>query len=392
MKLIEEIKNVLNRCIKQRDKYIFGIYDAEDRIFYCILHREHEGYRVALSGCYVLEAMETLTDGLEKIRLAALKQGIGEEKICITLPESRFFSYEKNFPNIDKNEIRRMIGWNAEANVPFEAGLYRLAYEEEAADEGEIRYKIFAMYESEIEWWKGVCSDAECCAAEFTVEAEGSLEKITDKENEYLYTPGELIIHVAEEQRSSLHIGCLSGAINYAEHRGVLFFEDSQEKCPFFLKKTVAGIICGLLSMTYIGIYGYDLSRVHSLEDELRANTSRELLVEDVLRDKAKAEDLEADINKRRNLIKKLADDRLPIRAILAEMGTAPVERAWFTDMQCSEGSQGITLKGCTDDYGKLSNLINGLKKIPNGHFQNVEIGKIEVKNGETDFELKLNV
>ena len=111
-----------------------------------------------------------------------------------------------------------------------------------------------------------------------------------------------------------------------------------------------------------------------------------------MLRDKAKAEDLEADINKRRNLIKKLADDRLPIRAILAEMGTAPVERAWFTDMQCSEGSQGITLKGCTDDYGKLSNLINGLKKIPNGHFQNVEIGKIEVKNGETDFELKLNV
>ncbi len=141
-----------------------------------------------------------------------------------------------------------------------------------------------------------------------------------------------------------------------------------------------------------MGIYAYDCFRLQNLDEELRANSRREVLVEDLLDGKARADDLEADINKRRGIIKKLADDRIPMRAILAEMGTAPVERAWFTDMRFSEDSKSIILNGRAEDYGKLSEMINGLKKIPKGHFNNVEIGKIEVKNGETVFELKVNI
>ncbi len=166
MEQIEVIKNVLDKYMKQRKKYIFGIYDAEDRIFYSILQRENSGYRVVMVGCYILEELETLTDGLGKIRLEALKQGITEDKICVTLPQSRFFSYEKSFPDIAKDEVQRMIGWHAEANVPFDAGTYRMAYEEEGADEEGIQYKIYAVEESEIEWWMGVCCDAECYASE----------------------------------------------------------------------------------------------------------------------------------------------------------------------------------------------------------------------------------
>ncbi len=392
MEQIEVIKNVLDKYMKQRKKYIFGIYDAEDRIFYSILQRENSGYRVAMVGCYILEELETLTDGLGKIRLEALKQGITEDKICVTLPQSRFFSYEKSFPDIAKDEVQRMIGWHAEANVPFDAGTYRMAYEEEGADEEGIQYKIYAVEESEIEWWMGVCCDAECYAAEFAAEDEGTLKKIPDRENEYLYTPGDVTLHIDEEQFSELHLGCLSGTLNYAEHRGILFLDGIQEKCPFLMKKTVAAMLCGLMLAVYMGIYAYDCFRLQNLDEELRANSRREVLVEDLLNGKAMADDLEADINKRRGIIKKLADDRIPMRAILAEMGTAPVERAWFTDMRFSEDSKSIILNGRAEDYGKLSEMINGLKKIPKGHFNNVEIGKFEVKNGETVFELKVNI
>ncbi len=392
MEQIEVIKNVLDKYMKQRKKYIFGIYDAEDRIFYSILQRENSGYRVAMVGCYILEELETLTDGLGKIRLEALKQGITEDKICVTLPQSRFFSYEKSFPDIAKDEVQRMIGWHAEANVPFDAGTYRMAYEEKGADEEGIQYKIYAVEESEIEWWMGVCCDAECYASEFAAEDEGTLKKIPDRENEYLYTPGDVTLHIDEEQFSELHLGCLSGALNYAEHRGILFLAGIQEKCPFLMKKTVAAMLCGLMLAVYMGIYAYDCFRLQNLDEELRANSRREVLVEDLLDGKARADDLEADINKRRGIIKKLADDRIPMRAILAEMGTAPVERAWFTDMRFSEDSKSIILNGRAENYGKLSEMINGLKKIPKGHFNNVEIGKIEVKNGETVFELKVNI
>lgn len=390
MEFVEGISNVVKKYFKQKEKYIFGVYEDSNRIFYCILHSENDGYRLVLSGCYELNDMETLGDGLENIRMLAIKQGINADKLCIILSESSVFSYQKSFPNMSRDEIKRMIGWHAEANIPFDAGTYRLAYKEEGINEDGIVYKIFAVENAEIEWWNEACREAECEAIEITVGDDSKFFNIPDSKNEYLYGDSDVVIYADDGQMANVHKGCLSGIINYAETNGVFFMEGVKSKYNFFYRqKKLIAALCGSLLMTYCGIYAYDCYQLNHLEDTIRINTRKEALVSDLLEGKEKVDNLETNINHRRGLIKKLVDERMPLRAIFAEMGTVPLEGVWFTDVQCSEGGNMI-LKGCAEDYGGVTELVKGLKKIPNGHFKNVEIGKIEAKNGIKNFELKV--
>ncbi len=109
---------------------VLGVSLAEDRVFLAELEplesvghfrlRQAREEKIHTAGA-LWEAPEILAENLMRL---CMTYGLNYENVQVCLPRPLFFSYEREFPAMERQEMLEAVRWDIETNVPFGEGDY----------------------------------------------------------------------------------------------------------------------------------------------------------------------------------------------------------------------------------------------------------------------------
>lgn len=286
------------------------------------------------------------------LHVALAKRGWEKSRIALCLSENQVFSYTKEFPRLSVKEMKKAARWDMLASLPASEAETAYCMDFVPIAEGELllaalpREKAQKLHQAFLE--AGLCLASLCFLPPAVLQTAG--------------------VAVADVPFLGADLLQDEDFAAFAAAAGLLM---PQKKCAELLPARlrpdlwavgrIAALFAALFFPCMVLIYGWNIWRIHELQEEERQIAQAMVLLSPERQRMERELQEGGRIAEKERQLLSLAKGAVPCRSLLVHFGTRTVEGAWIRELRVVDGHV-IEIEGAATSYDALANFVRSLE------------------------------